>query len=126
MKIAIPTKDFRVDEHFGYCDSYTVYTIGENNKVIHIESFPSPRGCGCKNNIATVLQEMGVTIMLAGSVGDGAYNTLGSHGIKVYRGCSGSVSPLIKAFLSGKITDSGEACKGGEDGYPCKHTDKSE
>ena len=27
MKIAVPTRDERVDDHFGHCDHYTIFTI---------------------------------------------------------------------------------------------------
>ena len=32
MKIAVPTRDERVDDHFGHCDHYTIFTI-ENDKI---------------------------------------------------------------------------------------------
>ncbi len=41
MKIAIPTRDGRIDDHFGHCDHYTIYTI-ENKTVISREELPSP------------------------------------------------------------------------------------
>ena len=83
MKIAIPTRDNMVDSHFGHCESYTIYTIDDNREITGKESLPSPQGCGCKSNIASVLQQMGVTVMLAGNMGDGAFNVLNLHGINV-------------------------------------------
>ncbi|MDD4516169.1 NifB/NifX family molybdenum-iron cluster-binding protein [Massilibacteroides sp.] len=120
MKIAVPTKESKVDDHFGHCESYTIYTI-EDNSIKGTESLPSPQGCGCKSNIASVLQEKGITVMLAGSMGNGALNVLSNHGIKVYRGCSGGTKELVLDFLSGKINDSGEACSAHEDGHVCNH-----
>ena len=109
MKIAIPTIDGRVDDHFGHCDHYTIFTI-EQGRVECRESLPSPQGCGCKSGIATTLQEMGVKVMLAGNMGEGARNVLSSNDIKVIRGCSGNVDDLVKAYLAGKVNDNGEAC----------------
>lgn len=109
MKIAIPTRDGRVDDHFGHCDHYTIYTI-ENNAVVTTETLPSPQGCGCKSNIATTLKEMGVEVMLAGSMGDGALNKLASNGIRTIRGCSGDVEVLVKTYLTGFVFDSGVGC----------------
>ena len=43
-------------------------------------------------------------------MGNGALNVLQSHGIEVYRGCSGDVRQLTENFLQGKIGDSGEGC----------------
>ena len=96
--------------HFGHCEAYTVFSVDENKKIISTEMLPSPQGCGCKSNIASVLQEKGVSIMLAGNMGNGALNVLNSHGIEVYRGCSGDVLLLTEGFLHGFLTDSGEGC----------------
>ena len=110
MKIAIPTRGNVVDDHFGHCEVYTVFNIDENKKIISSEILPSPQGCGCKSNIASVLQQKGVSVMLAGNMGNGALNVLNSQGIEVYRGCSGDVRQLTEVFLQGKIGDSGEGC----------------
>ena len=109
MKIAVPTRDGRVDDHFGHCDHYTIFTI-ENNTVVATESLPSPQGCGCKSNIASELHQMGVEVMLAGNMGQGAKNVLEAQRIEVIRGCSGDVEELVNQYLSGNIKDNGEAC----------------
>ena len=124
MKIAVPTRGNNVDDHFGHCEAYTVFSIDENQKIISSELLPSPQGCGCKSNIASVLKEKGVSVMLAGNMGEGALNVLNRHGIDVYRGCSGDVRELTESFLEGKIGDSGVGCshhehKGEE--HQCNH-----
>jgi predicted Fe-Mo cluster-binding NifX family protein len=124
MKVAIPTRGNVVDDHFGHCEMYTVFTTDTNSKVEQTEILPSPQGCGCKSNIASVLKEKGVTVMLAGNMGGGALNVLQSHGIDVYRGCSGDVRDIVEAFLAGKIGDSGEGCKSHEhhgEEHQCSH-----
>ncbi len=114
-KIAVPTRDNMVDDHFGHCDHYTIFTI-ENNKVAVREDYPSPQGCGCKSGIAPILKQMGVAVMLAGSMGEGAKNVLGANDIKVVRGCSGNVDDLVEKYLAGEISDSGEGCHAHGDG----------
>lgn len=109
MKIAVPTREGRVDDHFGHCDHYTIFTI-EGKEVVATEELPSPQGCGCKSNIASVLAEMGVEVMLAGNMGEGAKNKLSASGIRVIRGCSGPIDTLIKTYLTGFIFDSGITC----------------
>ena len=64
MKIAIPTRNGHVDDHFGHCAEYTIVDISDN-KIVSQQTLPSPQGCGCKSNIASTLQQMGVTMMLA-------------------------------------------------------------
>ena len=82
-KLAIPTREGRVDDHFGHCDHYSVFTIDDNKQVVSTERLDSPQGCGCKSNIASVMQQMGITMMLAGNMGMGAFNKLSAHGISV-------------------------------------------
>ena len=118
-KVAVPTRENMVDDHFGHCDHYTIFTI-ENNKVVAREDYPSPQGCGCKSGIAPVLRNMGIEVMLAGSMGDGARNVLAANGIQAIRGCSGCVDTLVEEYLAGKISDSGEGCHShGEEGHVC-------
>jgi len=124
MKIAVPTRGKVVDDHFGHCEAYTVFNIDENKKIISSEILPSPQGCGCKSNIASVLKEMNVSVMLAGNMGNGALNVLQIQGIEVYRGCSGDVRQVTEAFLQGKIGDSGESCHHHEvhgEAHQCNH-----
>lgn len=127
-KIAIPvTRSNQIDDHFGHCEFYGIYTISENNEIIDVQSLKSEQGCGCKSNIAGVLSANGVSIMLAGGIGAGAINVLNNSGIKVIRGCSGNATTVVKQYVDGKISDSGESCsqhaihKGGENNHRCNH-----
>ncbi len=122
MKIAVPTRDNHVDDHFGHCQYYTVFTVDENNKVVKKEILPSPQGCGCKSEIAGTLKTLGVEWMLAGNMGQGAVNKISGAGIRVVRGCSGNVDELIETWLTGSVTDSGETCShhhGDDEGHQC-------
>ncbi len=110
MKIALPSFGSQVDAHFGHCEYFTVFTTNEQNEIIREERVTSPAGCGCKSNIVTTLSQMGVNIMLAGNMGQGAVNVLNSHGIEVLRGCSGEVKKVAEQWLSGSLHDSGIAC----------------
>lgn len=127
MKIAVPTRGNHVDEHFGHCEFYTIYTV-ENGQVVKKENLGSPQGCGCKSNIAADLREMNVSLMLAGGIGAGAINVLAAHGIEVVRGCSGNIDDVVNLYLKGELTDSGESCAhhehhhhGGGHSHSCNH-----
>ena len=85
MKVAIPTRNNVVDDHFGHCEYYTIFTISEDKLIVCTEIQASPEGCGCKSNIASVLEEKGVELMLAGNMGEGAKHTLEDHHIRVIR-----------------------------------------
>ena len=68
------------------------------------------RGRRWDRGIAADLQELGVVMMLAGNMGEGAKTKLNAHNINVIRGCSGNVDELVNLYLEGKIVDSGLGC----------------
>lgn len=105
----MPTRDGMVDNHFGHCAYYTIFSV-VGTAIVEQTTLPSPQGCGCKSNIAQVLRAEGVEVMLAGNMGEGAKNVLSRNDIRVIRGCSGDVVEVLKEFLAGRIADNGEAC----------------
>jgi predicted Fe-Mo cluster-binding NifX family protein len=110
MKIALPSNGNQVDSHFGHCAYFTVFTTNDKKEIVSEEKVASAEGCGCKSNIVFTLKQMGVEMMLAGNMGDGAVNVLSSQGISVLRGCSGDVKAVTQQWLAGKLEDSGETC----------------
>jgi predicted Fe-Mo cluster-binding NifX family protein len=110
MKIALPSSQNQIDEHFGHCEHFTVFTIDDKNKILSEEKITPPAGCGCKSDIAKTLAKKGVKLMLAGNMGQGAVNVLNSQGINVLRGCSGDVKAVTESWLAGNLKDSGIAC----------------
>ncbi|MEE0882166.1 MAG: NifB/NifX family molybdenum-iron cluster-binding protein [Bacteroidales bacterium] len=76
MKIAVPTRENLVDDHFGHCAYYTIFEI-ENNEITNRSTLPAPAGCGCKSGVAAILQAEGVSLMLAGNMGEGAKKCFG-------------------------------------------------
>lgn len=120
MKIALPSKNNLIDSHFGHCEYYTIYTTN-SSEILHEEIFPSPIGCGCKSNIATTLREMGVSVLLAGNMGDGAVSVLTNAGIEVVRGCTGNVKEVALSWLAGAVSDSGDSCHAHDSDHVCQH-----
>jgi predicted Fe-Mo cluster-binding NifX family protein len=111
MKIALPSRNGHIDDHFGHCDHFTVYTVDmEEKSILDSQVVESPNGCGCKSNIATTLSDLGVKIMLAGNMGNGAVNKLKISGIDVVRGCSGLLETVAQEWLKGNIQDSSISC----------------
>ncbi len=110
MKIALPSNGDQVDGHFGHCQYFTIFDIDSDNKIVGEQKLTPPAGCGCKSNIVPELSGLGVTVLLAGSMGMGAVNVLGQHGIKVVRGCAGGLREVTEAWLAGKVVDSGLGC----------------
>jgi predicted Fe-Mo cluster-binding NifX family protein len=116
MKIALPSRQKQVDEHFGHCEYFTLYTVNAGREITAEETLASPAGCGCKSNVAEVLAQMGVRMMLAGNMGQGAVNVLNGYGIEVLRGCRGDVRKVAESWLAGGLVDSGIPCELHEQG----------
>ncbi|MBR9997690.1 MAG: hypothetical protein KFF73_01905 [Cyclobacteriaceae bacterium] len=112
-KIAIPTKNDRVDSHFGHAEQFSIYSADQTG-ITKNEIIESGEGCGCRSNIIQVLRNKGVTVMLAGNMGEGAYQRLVSEGMEVIRGCRGKIDTLVAAYASGKLYDDGSNCRSHE------------
>lgn len=111
MKIAVPTRQGRVDEHFGHCESFTVFTLDAAQAVTAEESFTPPPGCGCKSDVAATLKAMGVTLLIAGNLGEGAAAKLRQAGVAVVRGAEGPVRAAVAAWAAGRLADSEIVCR---------------
>lgn len=111
VKIAVPSNNGLVDDHFGHCKEFLVFRA-EGSRIAAEGSIPSLEGCGCKSGIASVLAAAGVTHLVGGNMGDGALRVLSSHGIKVVRGASGDAGTAAQSFLDGTLADSGAGCAG--------------
>ncbi len=116
MKIALPSNGTHVDEHFGHCESFTIFDVDDQKQIVSEETLTPPPGCGCKSSIVPQLAGMGVSVMLAGNMGQGAVHILGDNGIKVVRGCTGNVREVAQSYLSGNVDDSGTSCESHGDG----------
>lgn len=117
MKIALPSRENKIDDHFGHCEYFTVLTVDLSaKKIVDSQVVSSPAGCGCKSNIAQTLSKMGVTLMLAGNMGEGAVRVLKNSGIDVLRGCSGDIKAVANSWLQGTLVDSGDCCHEHEHG----------
>lgn len=121
IKIAVPTRGGKVDEHFGHCEAFTIYAIDDAKAVAGQERFTPPPTCGCKSNLIGTLVEMGVSVLIAGNMGEGAAQKLTQAGIKVFRGVNGDVGEAVQAWLDGKIKDSNILCAAHVHGHDCSH-----
>jgi predicted Fe-Mo cluster-binding NifX family protein len=124
MKIGVPTKENnQLDDHFGHCEFYTIFNISEQREIMAETILESPKGCGCKSDVASVLSELGVELMLAGGIGEGAINKLATAQIQVIRNCKGDVHELVESYLAGRIIDGGQSCSshGHDEGHEWNH-----
>lgn len=118
-KVAVPSRNEQIDAHFGHCDAFSVFEVA-NGKIAGETLLPSPNGCGCKSGVAADLAAAGVTLMIAGNMGEGAVRTLNSHGIEVLRGAAGPTRLAVEDWLANVLRDSGESCSSHD--QACSHS----
>lgn len=102
LKIAVPTRNGHVDEHFGHCEAFQIYSV-ENSAITAEETYAPPPACGCKSNLVGSLKEMGVDTVIAGNMGNGAAANLQRSGIDAIRGATGDPKEAVLAFLQGTL-----------------------
>lgn len=120
MKIAIPTNDgSTVSSHFGRSSAFLVFETGEG-AVVNRELRPNA-GCGDHthgqkehehnhNGIVAVLHDCDA--VLCGGIGQGALLALEAAGIRtILRGCSGTASEAVEAYLRGTLSSGGSLCQ---------------
>jgi predicted DNA-binding protein (UPF0251 family)/predicted Fe-Mo cluster-binding NifX family protein len=121
--IAVPTTARGlVEAHFGASERFTIYTLDAEGRAQAEERIEASIGPGCKSGGAPRLAAMGVSVLIAGRIGEGAVHVFNAHGIEVIRGASGSARAAAQSFADGELGDSGEACRGGcrEQGRGCR------
>lgn len=104
MKVALSTTGQRVDGHFGHCDYFTVYTVNkEEKKILSEEKIEAPKGCGCSSNIASVLGEHNIQVLLTNNLGGSILQRLENENIDVVLGCTGMVADVAQDWLYDRI-----------------------
>jgi predicted Fe-Mo cluster-binding NifX family protein len=100
IKIAIPSKQNEVDDHFGHCEYFTIIELNEQLEITSQYKRPTAENCGCKSNLAEDLAAEGVSILLAGGIGQGAINKLKSANIEVLAGFRGTIGEVVDRWKS--------------------------
>ncbi|NMA92497.1 MAG: dinitrogenase iron-molybdenum cofactor [Firmicutes bacterium] len=111
MKIAIPTEQGCVAQHFGRCPEYTLVEIAEG-KVASQEVIPSP---GHQPGfLPGYLAERGVTCIITGGAGRRAIDLFNQNNIEVIIGITGPVEQAVEDYLAGKLTSRDSLCERGQ------------
>lgn len=106
-KIAVASEGQNITEHFGYCANFNIFDT-EEELIIKKESIPNP---GHKPGYLPIfLKEMGVEVIISGSIGSSAINIFNENGIEVVVGAMGDAESAVVSFLKGKLEKSSEPC----------------
>lgn len=108
MKIAIASDNGMVTEHFGHCESFTIFEA-ENNRIIKNESVSNP---GHRPGfLPNFLNDMGVNVIISGGMGGGAVDIFNEKGIEVITGARGNVRAAAEQYLQGMLKSTGSVCR---------------
>lgn len=108
MRFAITYSNGQVFQHFGQTREFMVCTVEDGR----MESEIVGSGEYSHGSLATLLQQIGVEVLICGGIGDGARNMLKGNGIAVYAGNSGDAAEVAKRFVEGGLSVSNKStCK---------------
>jgi predicted Fe-Mo cluster-binding NifX family protein len=116
MRIAIATLQGEVCEHFGYCESFTIYDV-ENEQIIKKMALENP---GHRPGfLPAFLSDHGINVIIAGGMGSGAVDLFNERHIAIITGASGEVDSVINKWLSRELKSSGSVCNEHQNHQDC-------
>ncbi len=108
MKVAIATDAGQVSAHFGRCEGYTLYEVGDG-KVEPAGFIPAPRG-HAPGELPQLLHQAGADVIIAGGMGVMAKQLFNEAGLEVVIGAAGDVAAAAQAYAEGKLQSTGAPC----------------
>jgi len=107
LKIAIACEGEVVTEHFGHCLNFNLFET-EEQKIVKRTSVANP---GHRPGFLPLfLKELGVDVIIAGGMGEGAIDIFNQNSIEVIVGATGNAEENAKAYLSGNLKSTGSVC----------------
>ncbi|MEI6413199.1 MAG: NifB/NifX family molybdenum-iron cluster-binding protein [Pseudomonadota bacterium] len=113
MKIAIPKDGEMINQHFGRSASFVIITLNED-KIIDIHEISASSLAHNHQELANLLLNSNISLVITGGIGQGMYNALQKQGLKVIRGVSGRINDVVNEYLSGKLKDEENCCNHNE------------
>lgn len=108
MKIAAACEGKEIFGHFGHCTNFMIFDA-ENEEITGQDSIPNP---GHKPGfLPNYLADLGVNVMIAGSMGGGALAIFRERGIEVITGAQGDARMAAEAYLKGDLKSTDAVCR---------------
>jgi len=109
MKIAMPKNGEIINQHFGKSESFLIAEIKDGNitnkKEVSALELQHNHG-----GLSRLLLDEGVSLVITGGIGAGAYNALKENNLEVIRGVSGKIDEILGAYLKGDLEDKNVVC----------------
>jgi len=107
-KIALPTYDGKLCQHFGHCDVFTIISTRSGQVIDKKEVVPPPHEPGV---LPAWLHEQGVDVIIAGGMGGRAQQLFAQNNIQVVVGAAlDTPDALVKEFLAGQLESGTNLC----------------
>lgn len=108
MKIAISSDGKQVSGHFGHCEGFTMYEVGED-KSVKKDFIQNP---GHKPGFLPVfLKEKNTNIIISGGMGGAAIQLFRDNGIEVVVGAEGLCDDVVQKYINGELKSTGSVCE---------------
>jgi len=110
MKIAIPLAEGKLTTHFGHCASFAMIDVDtETKKILKREDIAAPEHQ--PGLLPPWLAERGVTMIIAGGMGQRAQQLFAQQNIKVVVGAPVETpEALISDYLAGTLQGGNNVC----------------
>ncbi len=99
MRIAIPTENGKVFQHFGHSKEFTFYDV--ENELVQEKKVVSTDGAG-HGALADFLTVNSVNVVISGNIGGGAKSALRERRIELIPGVTGEADDILTRYLSGE------------------------
>lgn len=112
MRIAIACEGLHVAPRYEYCESYMCYTV-DHGIIVDCQNMPSP-GVNY-HEIAATLYEIGVRVLIVGSIDASIADMYCQSGIDVIANAKGDARRLAEQYLTDELIGVDELCVDDED-----------
>ena len=108
--VAIPVAEGQLCMHFGHCEQFTLLDVDTADKeILNIRHLaPPPHEPGL---LPRWLHEQGVSLVIAGGMGQRAQNIFAEQDIRVLVGVpAGEPESIVRAYLDNKLQSGNNLC----------------
>ena len=109
MKIGAACENEKISGHFGHCRNFMVFDV-EDKKIVGSTSVANPGHDA--GSPAKFLTKQGVSVVLCGSLGQGALDSFAEDGVEVVSGVTGDAQAAAEKNLSGELVSRNVLCQG--------------
>ena len=97
MRITVASEGLEVSPQFGHCSNFTCYKI-RCGVIVECQNMPNPHVPAVR--LASMLRDVDVSVLIAGSIERDAADAMRAAGIDVVTGTAGTARNAVEAYLA--------------------------